>query len=145
MFKKYTTGFFFYSESRQKRNISTKVFSVGRSGLWTFYTNRWPPFNDIFFQRKKPTTFVRLLRIEIKLEEVVPVPDTSDMLMLESNVKETALWTYVPSSCSPQCISSCPEGQFLMPSHLRDLLRHASSHMNSDEEQTGSFFLLEPS
>lgn len=44
----------------------------------------------IFFFNEKKQTFVRLLRIEIKLEEVVPVPDTSDMLMLESNVKETA-------------------------------------------------------
>lgn len=43
-----------------------------------------------FFSNEKKTTFVRLLRIEIKLEEVVPVPDTSDMLMLESDVKETA-------------------------------------------------------
>lgn len=31
------------------------------------------------------------MRIEIKLEEVVPVPDTTDRLMLESNVKETCL------------------------------------------------------
>lgn len=49
-----------------------------------------PPFNDIFFNGKNPT-FVRLLRIEIKLEEVVPVPDISDRVMLESNVKETDL------------------------------------------------------
>lgn len=49
-----------------------------------------PPFNDIFFNEKNPT-FVRLLRIEIKLEEVVPVPDISDRVMLESNVKETDL------------------------------------------------------
>lgn len=47
------------------------------------------PLSMIFvFNEKK--TFVRILRIEIKLEEVVPVPDTSDRLMLESNVKETA-------------------------------------------------------
>lgn len=45
----------------------------------------------IFFFNEKKKTFVRLLRIEIKLEEVVPVPDTSDRVMLESNVKETDL------------------------------------------------------
>lgn len=48
------------------------------------------PLSMIFFSTKKKT-FVRLLRIEIKLEEVVPVPDTSDRVMLESNVKETDL------------------------------------------------------
>lgn len=48
------------------------------------------PLSMIFFFNEKKT-FVRILRIEIKLEEVVPVPDTSDMLMLESNVKETDL------------------------------------------------------
>lgn len=47
------------------------------------------PLSMIFFSTEKKT-FVRLLRIEIKLEEVVPVPDTSDRVMLESNVKETA-------------------------------------------------------
>lgn len=47
------------------------------------------PLSMIFFSTEKKT-FVRLLRIEIKLGEVVPVPDTSDRLMLESNVKETA-------------------------------------------------------
>lgn len=36
-----------------------------------------------FFNEKKP--FVRILRIEIKLEEVVPVPETSDRVMLERN------------------------------------------------------------
>lgn len=45
----------------------------------------------IFFFNEKKKTFVRLLRIEIKLEEVVPVPDISDRVMLESNVKETDL------------------------------------------------------
>lgn len=48
------------------------------------------PLSMIFFSTKKKT-FVRLLRIEIKLEEVVPVPDTSDRVMLESDVKETDL------------------------------------------------------
>lgn len=48
------------------------------------------PLSMIFFSTEKKKPFVRLLRIEIKLEEVVPVPDTSDRLMLESNVKETA-------------------------------------------------------
>lgn len=48
------------------------------------------PLSMIFFSTEKKT-FVRLLRIEIKLGEVVPVPDTSDRLMLESNVKETDL------------------------------------------------------
>lgn len=48
------------------------------------------PLSMIFFSNEKKKTFVRLLRIEIKLGEVVPVPDTSDRLMLESNVKETA-------------------------------------------------------
>lgn len=48
------------------------------------------PLSMIFFSTKKKT-FVRLLRIEIKLGEVVPVPDTSDRLMLESDVKETDL------------------------------------------------------
>lgn len=47
------------------------------------------PLSMIFFSTEKKT-FVRLLRIEINLEEVVPVPDTSDRLMLESDVKETA-------------------------------------------------------
>lgn len=47
------------------------------------------PLSMIFFSTEKKT-FVRLLRIEIKLEEVVLVPDTSDRLMLESDVKETA-------------------------------------------------------
>lgn len=47
------------------------------------------PLSMIFFSTEKKT-FVRLLRIEIKLGEVVPVPDTSDRVMLESNVKETA-------------------------------------------------------
>lgn len=37
---------------------------------------------------KKNIIFVRLLRIEIKLEEVVFVLDIFDMLMLESDVKE---------------------------------------------------------
>lgn len=36
----------------------------------------------------KKKIFVRLLRIEIKLEEVVFVLDIFDRLMLESNVKE---------------------------------------------------------
>lgn len=36
----------------------------------------------------KKKIFVRLLRIEIKLEEVVFVLDIFDMLMLESDVKE---------------------------------------------------------
>lgn len=48
------------------------------------------PLSMIFFSTEKKT-FVRLLRIEIKLGEVVPVPDTSDRVMLESNVKETDL------------------------------------------------------
>lgn len=48
------------------------------------------PLSMIFFSTEKKT-FVRLLRIEINLEEVVPVPDTSDRVMLESNVKETDL------------------------------------------------------
>lgn len=48
------------------------------------------PLSMIFFSTEKKT-FVRLLRIEIKLGEVVPVPDTSDRLMLESDVKETDL------------------------------------------------------
>lgn len=48
------------------------------------------PLSMIFFSTKKKP-FVRLLRIEIKLGEVVPVPDTSDRLMLESDVKETDL------------------------------------------------------
>lgn len=48
------------------------------------------PLSMIFFSTEKKT-FVRLLRIEINLEEVVPVPDTSDRLMLESDVKETDL------------------------------------------------------
>lgn len=47
------------------------------------------PLSMIFFSTEKKT-FVRLLRIEIKLEEVVPVPDISDRVMLESDVKETA-------------------------------------------------------
>lgn len=42
------------------------------------------PLSMIFFSTEKKT------RIEIKLEEVVPVPETSDRVMLESNVKETA-------------------------------------------------------
>lgn len=43
--------------------------------------------NDFFFLMKKKI-FVRLLRIEIKLEEVVFVLDIFDRLMLESDVKE---------------------------------------------------------
>lgn len=39
-----------------------------------------------FFNEKK--IFVRILRIEIKLEEVVFVLDIFDRVMLESNVKE---------------------------------------------------------
>lgn len=50
-----------------------------------------------FFNEKKK--FVRILRIEIKLEEVVFVLDIFDMLMLESNVKEIVFWIYVFFFC----------------------------------------------
>lgn len=50
-----------------------------------------------FFNEKK--IFVRILRIEIKLEEVVFVLDIFDRVMLESNVKEIVFWIYVFFFC----------------------------------------------
>lgn len=50
-----------------------------------------------FFNEKK--IFVRILRIEIKLEEVVFVLDIFDRVMLESNVKEIDFWIYVFFFC----------------------------------------------
>lgn len=58
--------------------------------VYELFTLTGDPLSMIFFSTEKKT-FVRLLRIEINLEEVVPVPDTSDRVMLESNVKETDL------------------------------------------------------
>lgn len=49
------------------------------------------------FNEKK--IFVRILRIEIKLEEVVFVLDIFDRVMLESNVKEIDFWIYVFFFC----------------------------------------------
>lgn len=53
----------------------------------------------IFFFNEKKKIFVRILRIEIKLEEVVFVLDIFDRLMLESNVKEIVFWIYVFFFC----------------------------------------------
>lgn len=74
------------------------VFLVGGFGFWIFCINRWFFLNDFFFLMKKKI-FVRLLRIEIKLEEVVFVLDIFDRLMLESNVKEIDFWIYVFFFC----------------------------------------------